>query len=339
MSIEEDYFIPVRAGQSSRIETMSAGANATAIEDIQYLRNKLFAALKIPQSYLSMGEGAEEDKTTLAQKDIRFSRTIQRLQRVALSELEKIGIIHLYTLELQELEHWRAKFDAASAATEGFFSRRWIAEHMFNLSDEEFLRNQREMFYDKKFDATLEAAATAVTEAAAAGAAGDEGLGGDLGGDELGGDELGGGDLGGEDIGADAAPAAEEDEGMLLAEPEAEASPPANRDVPRKKFFDGSHETPGSNGHKYKPVIRSRSRRRQNYLSSAGGTPEINTTRSNILNPFYGLERGLFESKQSNYSMDDQNEENRLFEVNHDIRSLIHNLESKEVLESGSDEN
>jgi len=360
MSIEEDYFIPVRAGQSSRIETMSAGANATAIEDIQYLRNKLFAALKIPQSYLSMGEGAEEDKTTLAQKDIRFSRTIQRLQRVALSELEKIGIIHLYTLgfrgddllsfklslgnpskisELQELEHWRAKFDAASAATEGFFSRRWIAEHMFNLSDEEFLRNQREMFYDKKFDATLEAAATAVTEAAAAGVGGDEGLGGDLGGDELGGDELGGADLGGEDIGADIAPAAEEDEGMLLAEPEAEVSPPANRDVPRKKFFDGSHETPGSNGHKYKPVIRSRSRRRQNYLSSAGGTPEINTTRSNILNPFYGLERGLFESKQSNYSMDDQNEENRLFEVNHDIRSLIHNLESKEVLESGSDEN
>jgi len=242
--------------------------------------------------------------------------------------------------ELQELEHWRAKFDAASAATEGFFSRRWIAEHVFSLSEEEFLRNQREMFYDKKFDATLEAAATAVTEAAAASPEGGE-LGGDLGGDELGlgGDEGLGGEeevgLGGdEELGGDEALGGEE-EGMLLAEPE----PPANRDVPRVKHFDGSHTTPGSKGHSYKPVIRSKARRRQNYLSSAGGTPEVNTTRSNLLNPFYGLERGLFESKQSNYSIDDQDEENRLFEINHDIRSLIHNLESKEVLESGSDEN
>jgi hypothetical protein len=58
----------------------------------------LFAAIKIPQSYLVMGEGAQEDKTTLAQKDIRFARTIQRLQRSIVSELEKIGIIHLFTL-------------------------------------------------------------------------------------------------------------------------------------------------------------------------------------------------------------------------------------------------
>ena len=76
-----------------------------------------------------MGEGATEDKTTLAQKDIRFARTIQRLQRVVIAELEKIGIIHLFTLgfkgddllsfslklnnpskiaELQEIEHWKA---------------------------------------------------------------------------------------------------------------------------------------------------------------------------------------------------------------------------------------
>ena len=96
-----------------------------------------------------MGEGATEDKTTLAQKDIRFARTIQRLQRVIIAELEKIGIIHLFTLgfrgddllsfklslnnpskiaELQELEHWKQKFDVAGAATEGFFSKRWIAD-------------------------------------------------------------------------------------------------------------------------------------------------------------------------------------------------------------------
>ncbi len=77
---------------------MPGGKYTGDIDDVKYLRDKLFAALKVPHSYLTMGEGANEDKTTLAQKDIRFARTIQRLQRVVVSELEKIGIIHLYTL-------------------------------------------------------------------------------------------------------------------------------------------------------------------------------------------------------------------------------------------------
>ena len=99
LSIEEDYYIPIRGGQSSTDITNFPGASYNGgIDDVKYLRDKLFAALKIPQSYLTMGEGATEDKTTLAQKDIRFARTIQRLQSVAISELEKIGIIHLYTL-------------------------------------------------------------------------------------------------------------------------------------------------------------------------------------------------------------------------------------------------
>ena len=98
MSIEEDYFIPVRPGSATDITSLQGASNITAIDDIKYLRDKLFSALKIPQSYLTMGEGAEEDKATLAQKDIRFARTIQRLQRVIIAELTKIGIIHLYTL-------------------------------------------------------------------------------------------------------------------------------------------------------------------------------------------------------------------------------------------------
>ncbi|MHA2403407.1 MAG: portal protein, partial [Candidatus Kariarchaeaceae archaeon] len=141
LSIEEDYFIPVKGGQSSTdIVNLPGGTFTSQIEDVKYLRDKLFSALKIPQSYLSMGDGATEDKTTLAQKDIRFARTIQRLQRVVVSELEKVGVIHLFTLgfrgddllnfdlslnnpskiaEMQELEHWKTKFDIAAAATEG----------------------------------------------------------------------------------------------------------------------------------------------------------------------------------------------------------------------------
>ena len=96
MSIDEDYYIPVRgAASGTEITTVGGGQYTGDIDDVKYLRDKLFSALKIPQSYLTMGEGATEGKTTLAQKDIRFARTIQRLQRVVISELEKIGIIHL----------------------------------------------------------------------------------------------------------------------------------------------------------------------------------------------------------------------------------------------------
>lgn len=252
LSIEEDYFVPVRGGASNtKIENMAGGQFTGQIEDVKYLREKLFAAIKIPQSYLVMGEGAQEDKTTLAQKDIRFARTIQRLQRSIVSELEKIGIIHLFTLgyrgddllcfklglnnpskiaELQELEHWKVKFEAAGAATEGYFSKRWVAENMLGVSEDEYLRMQREMYFDKKFAASLEGAA-------AGGAGGDAGgdAGGGLGGLDLGGDDAGGdvgdlGDLGGDtggDAGADAGDAGGDDAG---GEDETLLAAPAKRD-------------------------------------------------------------------------------------------------------------
>ena len=98
LSIEEDYYIPVRGQTATEIVNLPGGDYAGQVEDVKYLRDKLFSALKLPQSYLTMGAGAAEDATTLAQKDIRFARTIQRLQRVVVSEMEKIGIIHLFTL-------------------------------------------------------------------------------------------------------------------------------------------------------------------------------------------------------------------------------------------------
>ncbi len=61
MSIEEDYFIPVRPGSVTDIQNLAGGTNTTQIDDVKYLRDKLFSALKIPQSYLTMGEGGEED--------------------------------------------------------------------------------------------------------------------------------------------------------------------------------------------------------------------------------------------------------------------------------------
>ena len=348
LSIEEDYYIPVRAGSVTDIQNLGAGQNTTAIDDIKYLRDKMFSAIKVPQAYLTMGEGAQEDKTTLATKDIRFARTIQRLQRSVIHELEKVGIIHLYTLgyrgedlinfklslnnpskiaELQELEHWKTKFDIAASATEGYFSRRWVADNIFGMSHEEFLRNQREMFYDRKHDTTLEAVAEAA--AAGGGEAGGGGLDlGDEGGGELdlGGDE-GGGDL---DLGGDEGGG--EEESALLAEP------PGSRDSPRlakslgKRSRTGKkYLTKGSKGKAYQKVAtdkRPSGARTRNYSSIP--TPEMNTYRSNNLgaSELRSLSRGIYEEQDPNY-LRDQQEEQSLLEVNSSIKLLIENLEAK----------
>ena len=61
-SVEEDYYIPVRGGESgTKIETVASGKYTGEIDDVKYLRDKLFSALKVPMSYLSQGEGGEED--------------------------------------------------------------------------------------------------------------------------------------------------------------------------------------------------------------------------------------------------------------------------------------
>ncbi len=337
LSIEEDYFIPIRGGQSSTdIVSLPGGQFTAQIEDVKYLRDKLFSALKVPQSYLSMGEGAGgEDKTTLAQKDIRFARTIQRLQRVLLSELEKIGIIHLYTLgyrgddllnfklslnnpskiaEMQELEHWKTKFDIAGAATEGYFSRRWVSENLLGLSQDEYLRMQREMFSDKKFMGALEAAGAAPEGGDAGG-----GLGGDLGGDldgdlggDLGGDAGGdldlGGDTGGDTGGSDSG----DDEGDLLAEP------PAKRDDDAK---------PRGPYKKHKISYRKGGFSKQMKNQAFGGEVRGSTARTTFPGKvgFGGLDslaRGVYEHNE--------NEEAKLFNTSSEMKSLIESLRSKE---------
>jgi len=346
MSVEEDYFIPTRGNVSSKIETLAGGTYTGDIDDVKYLRDKLFSAIKIPSSYLTTSEEGAEDKTTLAQKDIRFARTIQRLQRAVITELEKIGIIHLYTLgfrqedlisfklylnnpsriaELQELEHWRTKFEIASNATEGFFSKRWVAHNIFNLSDEEFLRVQREMFHDRKVQALLDAAGEAATADGAGGGAlgADMGAGGeeDLGGGEdLGAEDLGGGeDLGGEEGGA------EEGGGddVLLATPDdAGAEPPAKRDDNGRMMTT----TPKSKGKHYTPRISRNPAgdRKKNHKSKYANEVGLGNTR-NIFKGFE-LAKGIYEGKDANY----KDEEKKVFEVNNEIKKLINELESKD---------
>lgn len=354
LSVEEDYFIPVRGNSSTKIESVQGGKYTGDIDDVKYLRDKLFSALKIPAAYISSdSDKAAEDKTTLAQKDIRFARTIQRLQRSIITELEKIGIIHLYTLgyrdedlvsfkchlnnpskiaEMQELEHWKTKFDIAGSATEGFFSKQWLAKKLFKMSDEEFIRNRREMFYDKRYEAALETAGEAeqAEMTAELNAGPDGGLGGDMG-------EPGGmGTVGQEpELGAPATPAtgdlaspapdvAAPDDGALLAEP------PGKRDDD-----DGRTTTTKSHGW-YEPRSlfsggdrrKSSGPRKKNMNRAA--TPETGTSRKTY--PGYSELSGLakatsiYESGGTNY----KTEETKILKEQKELDTLFKSLKARD---------
>jgi len=334
MSVDEDYFIPVRGGTSStKVESLPGGTYTGDVDDVKLFRDKLFSALKIPPSYLTQSEDAGDDKTTLAQKDVRFARTIQRLQRSVIAELEKIAVIHLYTLgyegkdllsfklhlnnpskiaELQELEHWRTKFEIAGAATEGYFSKRWVSKNLLNLSDEEIIRNQREMFYDRKLTAILDKTAE--------------------GEDVMDGGELGGGDdLGGDD---DMDLEDTDDEG----EEETLLATPGKRDDHR--WAQKPYVTDGSKDKKYTAELSDnrktsgpRARQRAGNLNAEKGS---NTYR----NVFPGLQdltrlgRGINEDLDTNYKVVQQ-DEIEVLENNIEIKKLIENLDKKREKKNG----
>ena len=97
MNMLEDFYLPVRGSESgTSIEALPGLSSEGAIEDIEYLKNKMLSALKIPKAFLGYDEGVE-GKATLAAEDIRFARTIERIQRIVVSELTKIAIVHLFT--------------------------------------------------------------------------------------------------------------------------------------------------------------------------------------------------------------------------------------------------
>ena len=353
-SVEEDYYIPVR-GESSgtKIDTVKSGQYTGDIDDVKYLRDKLFSALKIPKAYLAQSDQME-DKATLAQKDIRFARTIQRLQRSVVSELEKITIVHLFTLgyrgndllsfklalnnpsklaELQELEHWKARFEAADGASAGYFSRRWVANNILNISEEEFERMQAEMFYDKKHDFFLEQVGQAAeTEGA--------GLGGALG---LSSEEEGGMP----DMSTEEAPEETEEEvGPLLAAPsptaETPAAPetveaPAKRDE-RDEFGNVTTTTARSKEKMYAPTKRDDRRsgaRKRSFLAQGGQQSTGASKRSfmpgaNELMSLTKLDYRFSEGQDANY-YDEQ--EKRIFQESFEVKKLIDSLKNLENTE------
>ena len=177
LSVDEDYFLPMRDGKGSEIDTLPGGQFTGDIEDVQYIQNKVFSALKVPKSYLGYDEDVGS-KATLAQQDVRFSRTIQRIQKIMISELTKIAVIHLYLLgyrgedlidyeikmsnpstiaEQQKLELWRVKLEIAGSAQEGMLDKTTVWRDLFGFSDQKIEEIQDGQRVDKLFQLELEA--------------------------------------------------------------------------------------------------------------------------------------------------------------------------------------
>lgn len=170
-NLMEDFYIPVRGNdQATKIET-TKGLEYAAIEDVTYLRDKLFAALKVPKAFMGYDENLQ-GKATLAAEDIRFGRTIDRIQRILLSELYKIAIIHLYAqgyegeqmtnfelrlttpsiiYDQERIALMKEKVDLAAQIMENkLLPTDWIYDNIFHFSEDEYEQYRDLLVQDQK---------------------------------------------------------------------------------------------------------------------------------------------------------------------------------------------
>src|SRR6056300_153847 len=170
-NLTEDFFLPVRGGDSGTEIDSLGGLEYTAIDDIDYLKNKLFAALKIPKAYLGYDENVN-GKATLAAEDVRFARTIERIQRTLISELTKIAVTHLaaqgiegtdmvdFELDLvnpstiyeqEKVNLWSEKVRLVSDIQQlNMVSKEWAYKNIFNFSEDEVDSQKVQLINDLK---------------------------------------------------------------------------------------------------------------------------------------------------------------------------------------------
>jgi len=170
-NITEDFFLPVRGGDSGTSIDSLPGLTYEATEDIEYLKNKLLSALRIPKAFLGF-EDQIGSKATLAAEDVRFARTIERIQRITVSELTKIAIVHLYSqgyqdadlvsfelgltnpstiYEQEKIELWNNKTQLASAMLQdGLVSSDWIYKNIFGFTKEQIKKEDDNIVFDFK---------------------------------------------------------------------------------------------------------------------------------------------------------------------------------------------
>ena len=182
MNVTEDFFIPTRDDNASNpIETLQGAQNLTAMDDIKFVQNKVLTALRVPKSFLNFEESTGDGKN-LSLLDVRFTRTVNRIQQALLMELNKIAVIHLYlngfqdelnnfTLtmnnpssqaEMLELENLAKKITTAKDAVSDpgggmpLTSLMWAWKHIFKWSDKEIKQNLEELRLETALAAELQ---------------------------------------------------------------------------------------------------------------------------------------------------------------------------------------
>jgi hypothetical protein len=188
MAVDQDYFIPVRdPAQASPIETLPGAQNLAEIADIEYIQKKLLTALRVPKAFLGFEEVVGDGKN-LSLQDIRFARTINRIQKSMIAEMNKIAIIHLFLLgfedelsnftlgltnpstqaDLLKIDVWKEKdllYKDAVTAIEGIapVSVTWAKKHVLGFSDEEIKLDLQQQRIEKAVGAELTNTATIIS--------------------------------------------------------------------------------------------------------------------------------------------------------------------------------
>ena len=170
-NLTEDFFMPVRGGDSGTEINELSGIDYDSTEDIEYLKNKLLASLRVPKAFLGFDENVG-GKATLAAEDVRFARTIERIQRIIVSELTKIAVVHLYSQGYTDEDLVNFELELASPSTmyeqekielfgqkvslardmiqDKILPYEWIYDNVFNFSDKQKVEIENQIIDDQK---------------------------------------------------------------------------------------------------------------------------------------------------------------------------------------------
>ena len=190
MAVDQDYFIPVRdPAAPDPISTLPGATNLSEIADIEYIQKKLLTALRVPKAFLGFEEVVGDGKN-LALQDIRFARTINRIQKSMIAELNKIAIVHLFLLgfedelsnftigltnpstqaDLLKIDVWKEKVllykDLVADPGNGIqaTSSTWAKKHIFGWSDDEVRLDLQQQRVERAVGEELKATPTVITK-------------------------------------------------------------------------------------------------------------------------------------------------------------------------------
>lgn len=175
-NITEDFYLPKRGSDDSTAIDVLSGLEYNAIDDVEYLRNKLMAALRIPKAYLGYEEqlGA---KATLSQEDIRFARTVERIQKTLLAEFKNLAMIHLFiqgyndadllnfelqmanpstVYEQEKIQIWKQKGELVDTLkNQKLLPTDWMYRNIFQFGDDQIKKYREQVIEDTKFEYRL----------------------------------------------------------------------------------------------------------------------------------------------------------------------------------------